>query len=80
LTHVFGRRTATLAESFARREQVREDRLAAFLSFAEALTALRWASYERWHREHDAPDGEPAKRAKAEYYRMVSAAGTPCCV
>jgi hypothetical protein len=74
MTYIFGRHAAAEAESFARREQVRQDRLAAYLSFAEALSAFRWACYERWHREHDDPRGDAAKTAAVEYYRMLSAA------
>jgi hypothetical protein len=37
------------------------------------VSDCRWATYERWHREQQAPGSERALSAAGEYYRVLSA-------
>ncbi|SDZ50682.1 hypothetical protein SAMN05216215_10866 [Saccharopolyspora shandongensis] len=74
LTYLFGRRSALRTERTARREQIRADRISAYLAFAEAVTDCRRAAYDGWHRQHDRSDQDVVAEASAEYYRYRSAA------
>lgn len=74
LTYIFGRRASMRAERTSRREQVRAERISAYLAFAEAVTEYRRAAYDGWHRKHGGSDQDVVAEASAEYYRCRSAA------
>jgi hypothetical protein len=68
-TYVFQRLTAGHAEEFARNEQLRQERLAAYSAFAGAITELRQGVVAVWfrqHRDHPDPEGVYALQAKAD--------------
>ncbi|MFI7674715.1 hypothetical protein [Actinophytocola sp. NPDC049390] len=58
LTYLFGWLTARRAEAVARREQLRRDRIAAYTSFAGAITDLRQAVITLWFTHQG--DADPA--------------------
>jgi hypothetical protein len=74
-TYVFQRLTAGRAEEFARSEQLRQERLAAYSAFAGAVTQLRQAVIAVWfrqHRDHPDPEGVYALRAEADRLGAVA--------
>lgn len=74
LTYIFGWRSALRAERIVHRQQVRADRISAYLAFAEAVTEYRRIAYDRWHRQEDESDQEVAAEVSVEYYRCRSVA------
>ena len=68
-TYVFQRLSAGHAEAFARDEQLRQERLAAYSAFAGAITELRQGVVAVWfrqHRDHPDPEGLYAQRVEAD--------------
>ncbi|MFJ2742332.1 hypothetical protein ACIO3O_22025 [Streptomyces sp. NPDC087440] len=74
LTFLFQRRAADRAEAFAWRRLIREERLAAVSSFAEAVVAYRRAQYDPFHRRTEGRNGPTLADAQTEAYhrRMVA--------
>ncbi|EFL00237.1 conserved hypothetical protein [Streptomyces sp. SPB78] len=66
LTHVFQRRNALRAESVAREERLRQERVAAFSSFAGALADYRRGQLDHWYaRRREEPGAEQLRREAA---------------
>lgn len=55
LTYLFGWFTARRAERVGRAERLRQDRIAAFISFAGAITGLRQAVITLWFARRNGP-------------------------
>jgi hypothetical protein len=70
VTQVFQRRVTEQNQRFAAEQQLRTQRLAVFSDFAGALAELRRAQHDRWHRRQEDPDGEAAREARMEAYRL----------
>ncbi|MCU7826602.1 hypothetical protein [Kitasatospora sp. DSM 101779] len=62
-THLFQRRTARRAETAARTERLRQERLAAYSEFAAAANELKRGLITAWFRRRDEPRDEAAHRA-----------------
>jgi hypothetical protein len=55
-------------------ERIRQERLAIYTDFAGAVTDLRRAAHDRWHRHQEDPDGPPFAAARDHYYRVYAVA------
>ena len=81
-TYIFQRLNAGRAEAFARNEQRRQERLAAYSAFASAITELRTAVIAVWFRQHRAHrdaddahrDADDVAALRAEANRLGAAA------
>lgn len=73
-TYLFQRNTAERNERVARAERYRSERLAVYTEFAAAVTDLRRAAYDRWHRYQEAPESNAFTAARDEYYRLYAEA------
>ena len=69
-TYVFQRRVAERGEHFSRTERVRQDRLSAYSTFAEAVTEYRGSQYKRWSCEQVDPASAESSAAEAESHRL----------
>ena len=59
----------------ARDERLRQDRLAAYLAFAQSLSEFRGAQFERWFARRDhTTDSDEDRRAREETHRTGAAA------
>ncbi|GAB2899015.1 hypothetical protein GCM10022245_37660 [Streptomyces mayteni] len=74
ITHSFQRLASRRGESFARSEALREERIAAYASFATALEDYRHAQASRWYRKQEDPDGETFLTARDEAHRLRTVA------
>jgi hypothetical protein len=74
ITHVFQSRTAKRTEQFVRERQLRDERMAAYSTFAGALVSYRRGQYNRAHCWFDEPESPAYEEARAESYRLRSAA------
>nr|WP_203606342.1 hypothetical protein [Streptomyces sp. SID11385] len=72
LTHVFQRRNALRAEAVAREERLRQERVAAFSSFAGALADYRRGQLDHWYARHREEPGAEALRREAARLRAVA--------
>ncbi|WP_237301219.1 hypothetical protein [Streptomyces sp. CLI2509] len=72
LTHVFQRRNALRAESVAREERLRQERVAAFSSFAGALADYRRGQLDHWYARRREEPGAEQLRRKAARLRAVA--------
>ena len=73
-TYLFQRNTTDRQERIARAERYRYERLAVYTEFAAAVTDLRRAAYDRWHRHQEEPQGSASTAARDEYYRLYTEA------
>jgi hypothetical protein len=73
-TYLFQRSSTDRHERVARAERYRSERLAVYTEFAAAVTDLRRAAYDRWHRYQDDPESEAFTGARDEYYRLYTEA------
>jgi hypothetical protein len=73
-TYVFQRVDANRNDRIARSERIRQERLAVYSEFAGAVTDLRRAAHDRWHRHQEDPDGSPFAAARDHYYRVYAVA------
>jgi hypothetical protein len=73
-TYLFQRSTAERQERVARTERYRSERLVVYTEFAAAVTDLRRAAYDRWHRYREEPEGTDFTVARDEYYRVYAEA------
>ena len=68
---------AARTEERARDERLRQDRLAAYLAFAQSLSEFRGAHFERWFARRDhTTDSDEYRRAREETHRW---SGSPKC-
>lgn len=74
ITHVFQRLASDRGELFARSEALRQERIAAYSAFAEAVENYRHGQADRWYRKKEAPDGEAFTTARSEAHRLRTAA------
>ncbi|MFJ4435472.1 hypothetical protein [Streptomyces sp. NPDC088923] len=72
LTHVFQRRNALRAEAVAREERLRQERVAAFSSFAGALADYRRGQLDHWYARHREEPGAEERRREAARLRAVA--------
>ncbi|MFD9084357.1 hypothetical protein ACFYYM_31170 [Streptomyces erythrochromogenes] len=79
LTFVFQRHTARQTERFTREQQLRQERVGAYSSFAAALTDFRRSQNDRWHLERADPDSAQCVSARAESYQRRSEATAALC-
>lgn len=74
-TYLFQRNAADRQMRVARDERYRSERLAAYAEFATAVTDLRRAAYDRWHRYQEVSGGSSAfTAARDEYYKLYAVA------
>lgn len=69
-TYVFQLRTAKQARQSAREERLWQERLAAYSTFAGALTDFRKSQNDRWHREQEDPQSAAYSTVRDESYRQ----------
>lgn len=79
LTYVFQARNACQAQEFARDQQLRQERLAAFSEFAGIVTDFHRSQYDRWHRGQQDPQGAPFTSPRDESYQLRSKAIAAMC-
>ncbi|WP_432159603.1 hypothetical protein [Streptomyces sp. NRRL F-5630] len=72
LTHVFQRRNAQRAESVAREERLRQERVAAFSSFAGALADYRRGQLDHWYARRREEPGTESLRREAARLRAIA--------
>ncbi|MFF3287629.1 hypothetical protein [Streptomyces sp. NPDC003023] len=73
-THFFQRQSAERGAVLARAEQLRQERISAYSSFAGALVDYRRGQNDRWHRARDFPDSALAEESRIDSYRLRSGA------
>ncbi|MFG3493781.1 hypothetical protein [Streptomyces sp. NPDC047928] len=73
ITHVFQRLSSERGELFARSEALRQERMAAYSSFAAAVEDYRHGQADRWYRKRQDPDGEAFITARDEAHRLRTA-------
>ncbi|GAA3370090.1 hypothetical protein GCM10020367_15340 [Streptomyces sannanensis] len=73
-TYWFQWRTTERAAVLTRAEKLRQERIAAYSTFASALVDLRHGEYDRWHRTREDPGSRSAEEARLESYRLRSIA------
>jgi hypothetical protein len=73
-TYVFQRIDAIRKDRIARNERFRQERLAVYTELAAAVTDLRRAAHDRWHRHQEDPDGPAFAAARDHYYRVYAVA------
>jgi hypothetical protein len=73
-TFLFQRNTADRQMRGTRDERYRSERLAAYAEFANAVTDLRRAAYDRWHRYQEEPSGNAFTAARDDYYKLYAEA------
>jgi signal transduction histidine kinase len=72
---VLSHRNTARSEAAARSEQLRQDRLEAYVAFALSLSALRGAQFTRWNtRSEQGRDSDEYRQAKADAYQTRIAA------
>ncbi|WP_438293308.1 hypothetical protein [Streptomyces sp. HUAS TT7] len=74
VTHVLQGRAARQSELFTRGESLRQERIAAYSSFASAVEDFRRGQADRWYRKQEDPDGEAHVVASAEAHRLRAVA------
>lgn len=75
VAYLFQRRQAQFVHSMASHGRMRDEQILAFSSFAEAIADLRGAQIRRWtSRQEDQPDSEQYVHARAESWRLRTAA------
>lgn len=74
ITFMFQRANTARAERFARDERLRQDRIAAYSAFAQAITELRRGVITYWFRKQEDRDGLEARDARTEADRLGAAA------
>lgn len=79
LTYLFQARNARQVQEFARDQQFRQERLAAYSEFAGIVTDFRRSEYDRWHREQEDPQGAPFISARDESYQLRGKAIAAMC-
>ena len=79
LTYLFQARNARQAQEFARDQQLRHERLAAYSEFAGIVTDFRRSENDRWHREREDPRGAPFISARDESYQLRAKATAAMC-
>jgi hypothetical protein len=79
LAYLFQARNARQAQEFARDQQVRQERLAAYSEFAGIVTDFRRSENDRWHREQEDPQGAPFISARDESYQLRAKATAAMC-
>jgi hypothetical protein len=73
-TYVFQRIDADRKDRIARTERFRQERLAVYTELAAAVTDLRRAAHDRWHRHQQDPDGAVFAAARDHYYTVYAVA------
>ena len=79
LTYLFQARNTRQIQEFARDQQFRQERLAAYSEFAGVVTDFRRSENDRWHREQEDPRGEPFISARDESYQLRAKATAAMC-
>ncbi|MFF1871656.1 hypothetical protein [Streptomyces sp. CB03911] len=74
VTFVVQRRTSARAEVFARSQQLRQDRLTTYSTYAGAITTLRQQTVALWFHLQEVPDGPETRQAFTECDRLGAAA------
>ena len=73
-TYVFQRIDADRKDRIARAERLRQERLAVYAELAAAVTDVRRAAHDRWHRHQEDPDGAAFTAARDHYYKVYAVA------
>lgn len=72
---VLSHRNTVRSEAAARSEQLRQDRLEAYVAFAQSLSGVRGAQFTRWNsRIEQGRDSDEYRQAKADAYQSRIAA------
>jgi len=79
LTYLFQVRNTRQIQEFAREQQFRQERLAAYSEFAGVVTDFRRSENDRWHREQEDPQGELFISARDESYQLRAKATAAMC-
>ncbi|MDT0309950.1 hypothetical protein RM780_23780 [Streptomyces sp. DSM 44917] len=74
ITHLFQRRSARESESFLRSEALRQERIAAFSTFAGAAEDYRRGEGDRWFRRREDRHGPEYFAARVEAHRLRAVA------
>ncbi|NRQ36915.1 hypothetical protein HII36_34515 [Nonomuraea sp. NN258] len=69
VTYAFQARTARQSRQTAREDRLWQERLAAYSTFAAALTDFRKSQNDRWHREQEDPRSAAFITARDESYQ-----------
>ena len=70
VTYLFQQRVAQRSEAFSQSERLRQERLAAYSAFAEAIMMYRQSQYKRGEQRLQDPAGASYPAAKAESFRL----------
>lgn len=70
LRYVFQARNARQSQEFARDQQTRQEKLAAYSEFAGLVTDFRRTENDRWHRQQEDARGEQFIAARDESYQL----------
>jgi hypothetical protein len=73
-TYIFQRIDADRKDRIAQTERFRQERLAVYTELAAAVTELRRAAHDRWHRHQEDPDGAAFAAARDHYYKVYAVA------
>ena len=73
-TYWFQRSSAERQERVAQAQRHRAERLAVYTEFAAAVTDLRRAAYDRWHRYQEGAQDRAFADARDGYYRQYAEA------
>jgi hypothetical protein len=73
-TYIFQRIDADRKDRSLRSEKFRQERLAVYTEFAGAVTDLRLAAYDRWHRYQEDPNSPAFAAARDEYWKLYGVA------
>ncbi|GAA3080634.1 hypothetical protein GCM10020000_78110 [Streptomyces olivoverticillatus] len=74
ITHTFQRLASRRGELFTRSEALRQERIAAYSTFAAAVEDYRHGQANRWYRKQGDPDGEAFITARDEAHRLRTVA------
>ncbi|NJP99879.1 hypothetical protein [Streptomyces zingiberis] len=70
ITHVFQRLASRRSEQFTRSESLRQERIAAYSTFAAAMEDYRRGQADRWFRWAEDPEGEAFLTARDEAHHL----------
>jgi len=79
LTFILQRNAARQAEQFTREQQLWHERIAAYSTFAAALTDFRRSQNDRWHLEQEDPRSPQLVLARDESYKLCASATAELC-
>jgi hypothetical protein len=79
LTYLFQARNTRQVQEFARDQQLRQERLAAYSEFGGVVTDFRRSENDQWHRGQEDPQDELFISARDESYQLRAKATATMC-